>query len=188
MPLPKNAKRVFKGQIFDVYQWRQRMFDGSYKIFERVKRQDTVIIIATVKNKIVILKQKQPGTGWFYCTPSGRMDVPGEKPIEAAKRELLEETGMAAKKNFLWKKYVKPGKVISTIYFYIARGCQKVSEQKLDAGEKIKIELISFDEYLRLADSPRSHVRAYMQESLTDMYKARLDKKYKKYLKRVFFG
>ena len=188
MTLPKSAKRVFKGKIFDVYQWRQKMFDGSYKIFERVKRQDTVIIIATIKNKIVILKQKQPDTGWYYSNPAGRMDIPGEKPLVAAKRELLEETGMVAKKLFLWKKIKKTGKVIHTVYFYIARDCKKVAEQKLDAGEKIKVELISFEDYLKLTDDPRSHVRAYLQESLIDMYKARLYPKYKKYLKKVMFG
>ncbi len=160
------------------------MFDGSYKIFERVKRQDTVIIIATVKNKVVILKQKQPDTGWFYCTPSGRMDIPGEKPGLAAKRELLEETGMVAKKFFLWKKEQPPGKVMSTIYFYVARDCGKVSEQKLDSGEKIKVQLISFEDYLKLSDTHPSSLHF----SLIDMYKARLDPKYNKYLKKVIFG
>ena len=39
--LPKNAKRVFKGKIFDVYQWDQKMFDNSVEIFEKMKRTDT---------------------------------------------------------------------------------------------------------------------------------------------------
>ncbi len=184
MPIPKHAKRVFKGKIFQVYQWPQKMFDGSTQTFERAKRQDTAIIIASVKKQIVALKQKQPGTGWFYCTPSGRLDIPGERPADAAKRELLEETGMVAKKFFLWKKYEKTGKVMSTIYFYIARDCQKVSPQKLDAGEKIKIERFTFDQFLKLSDNPRVN----MGESLIDLYKARLDTKYKKYLKKVIFG
>lgn len=160
------------------------MFDGSYKIFERVQRQDTVIIIATVKNKIVVLNQQQPLTDWYITNPAGRMDIPGEKPLDAAKRELLEETGMTAKKFFLWKKYESRGKVTSTIYFYVARDCKKVAEQKLDSGEKIKVSLISFEDYLKLTDNPK----AYMGESLIDLYKARLDKKYKNYLKKTFFG
>ena len=98
MSTPKNAKRVFNGKIFDVYQWRQKMFDGSYRIFERTRMASSAILIATVGKKIVVLKQKQPDTDWFLTTPSGRLDVPGERPIEAAKRELLEETGMMAKR------------------------------------------------------------------------------------------
>jgi ADP-ribose pyrophosphatase len=184
MSIPKNAKKVFQGNIFSVYQWRQTMFDGSYKIFERAQRQDSVVIIATVKNKIVLLKQMQPGTKWFYCTPSGRMDIPGEKPEVAAKRELLEETGMVAGKFFLWKKITSEGKVTSTIYFYIARDCKVISPQKLDNGEKIKVNYVSFEDYLKLSDDPTNHIG----ESITDMFKARLDKKYKTYLKKIIFG
>ena len=188
MPIPKNAKKVFQGEIFSVYQWKQKMFDGSFKIFERVKRQDTVIVIATVKNKVVILKQRQPGTSWYYSTPAGRMDIPGEKPFAAAKRELLEETGMTSKDFFLWKKHSSTGKLSYTVYFYIARNCTKVAEQKLDAGEKIKVELISFDDYLKLSDDNKAGIRSFMHQSLIDMYKARLDKKYKNYLKKTLFG
>ncbi len=38
MKIPPNAKRVFKGIIFDVYQWQQKMFDGSKETFEMLKR------------------------------------------------------------------------------------------------------------------------------------------------------
>jgi ADP-ribose pyrophosphatase len=184
MPIPKTAKKVFQGEIFSVYQWQQKMFDGTFKTFERVKRQDTVIIIASAKDKIVMLEQMQPGTKWFHCTPSGRMDIPGEKPEAAAKRELLEETGMVAKKLFLWKKVQSKSKVESTIYFFIARDCRIVAKQNLDNGEKIKIKLVSFEQYLKLSENPDSH----MELSLIDMFKARLDKKYKVYLKRTIFG
>ena len=37
MKVPKQAKRVFKGVIFDVYQWEQEMFDGTKEIFEKLK-------------------------------------------------------------------------------------------------------------------------------------------------------
>src|SRR5258708_26560324 len=97
MKIPKVAKQVFKEQIFQVYQWQQKMFDGSFKTFEKIKRQDTVVIIPIVGNKIVILKQKQPNTGWYYSEPSGRMDKANESPKAAALRELLEETVLGPK-------------------------------------------------------------------------------------------
>ena len=31
--VPKNAKKVFTGEIFDIYQWQQEMYDGSLSIF-----------------------------------------------------------------------------------------------------------------------------------------------------------
>ena len=44
-PIPKDARCVFKGVIFEVWQWEQKMFDGSMATFERIKRPDTVVII-----------------------------------------------------------------------------------------------------------------------------------------------
>ncbi|HVY67659.1 MAG TPA: NUDIX hydrolase [Patescibacteria group bacterium] len=184
MPIPKNAKRVFKGEIHDVYQWRQKMFDGSYATFEAIKRPDTVIIIATAGNKLVMQKQRQPGTGWFISNPSGRMDVPGEKPKEAALRELLEETGMRPGRLFLWKKIKRNDKIQQTIHFFVAQDCHKVAAQNLDSGEKIKLFYLSLDDYLKLADNPSAH----LQESVVDMLRARADKNYKQYLQRTFFG
>ncbi len=184
MSIPKHAKRVFKGEIFEIYQWPQKMFDGSIQTFEMAKRQDAVVIIASHKNKIVLLKQKQPGTDWFYCTPSGRMDIPGEKPVEAALRELREETGMVPGKLKLWRKANKFGKVSSTIYIYTAQNCEIVGTQKLDPGEKIKIELVAFEKYLNLSNNPSHHI----QECLNDMFMARLSKQFKAKYKKAIFG
>ena len=36
-PIPENAKRVFKGIIFDVYQWEQELYNGSKAVFEKLK-------------------------------------------------------------------------------------------------------------------------------------------------------
>lgn len=186
MSIPKHAKRIFKGRIFDIYQWKQKMFDGSFEVFEKIRRPDSVIIIATQKGKLVCLRQKQPNTGWFMCTPSGRMDVPGESPKNAALRELLEETGMIPGKLIPWKKEVLKGKIISTIHFFIARDCVKISAQKLDPGEKIQVKLLSFEQYLKLVDTPIS--AHWLGESIIDIYKARLDKKFKAKYKKLIFG
>lgn len=184
MAIPKHAKRVYKGKIFEVYHWRQKMFDGSFETFEAVKRQGTVVIIPTFKNKIVVLKQKEPHTGWHYSTPAGRMDVTGETPKQAALRELLEETGMKPKKIKLWKVIDKGGKIYWKIYVYIARDCRIVSGQKLDVGEKIEVQYYTFEQFLMLFGQPKRHI----EESLWDAFRARFDKKYKKYFKKMVFG
>jgi ADP-ribose pyrophosphatase YjhB (NUDIX family) len=182
--IPKNAKKVFSGVIFEVYQWKQKMFDGKFKIFERIVRQNTVIILASYKNKVVVLKQKQPGTNWFFCTPSGRMDIPGEAPTEAALRELREETGMIPGKLKLWKKSQREGKVVSTIYIFIAQNCKIVGPQKLDNGEKIQIKLFDFEKFLKLSDNPTHHIA----ETLNDLFLARLNPKFKEKFKKAIFG
>ena len=90
---PDSAKKVFEGVLFNVYQWSQKMFDGSTTTFESLERRDTVTIIpVTEDGKIIMTKQEQPCAGTFWSLPGGIMD-PGEEAFAAAKRELMEETG-----------------------------------------------------------------------------------------------
>ncbi len=95
-PLPTNAKRVFKGVLFDIYQWEQAGYDGQIKIFEKAKRADSAMVIpVTSEGKIILCEQEQPGKHQFTGLIGGRLDQ-GEGPLEAAKRELLEEAGYAS--------------------------------------------------------------------------------------------
>lgn len=182
--VPKHAKQVHKGVIFDVYQWKQKMYDGSNRIFEILKRQHSVLVIATIGNKIIIQRQKQPRMDWFYSVPSGRMDKPGESPKNAALRELLEETGMKPKRIRLWKVIKRSGKVIFNVYIFIANDCKKVAEPELDGGEKIKTQLVTFDQFIKFSDNPEF----YEGELMMDMLRARLNPKLMKQLKKSIFG
>src|SRR3989338_8402924 len=91
--LPKNAKRVFKGEIFEVWQWRQKMYDGTTETFEMLKRPDTTQVIAVIEDKILILKQKQPNNASAFLSLAGGRREKNESALNSAKRELLEETG-----------------------------------------------------------------------------------------------
>ena len=84
--VPTKAEKVFHGEIYDVYQWPQKLFDGSTATFEMVSRPDTVKVIAVKNDKIVIVKQRQPTLDWYYDFPSGRHDDTQETELEAAKR------------------------------------------------------------------------------------------------------
>jgi len=151
--IPANAKMVFEGVIFDVWQWEQEMFDGSKQTFEMIKRTNTVRIIAISKGKIVILDQEQPGKPPYKSLPAGRIEK-DEEPIHAAKRELLEETGLESNDWVSWRSDNISAKIDWTIFTYIARDCIKTHGQNLDHGEKITAELFSFDEFINLVDNP----------------------------------
>jgi ADP-ribose pyrophosphatase len=182
--IPKKAKRVFKGVIFEVYQWKQRMFDGSYEIFEKLKRPDTVNMVPVAGNKIMILMQRQPD--WKtdkICVPGGRIDK-GEKPLDAARRELLEETGYVSSNWKSWKELNPSGKIAWTVYTFIARNCTMKQGPQPDAGERIKTKLVTFDEFLELAGEPTF----YEGELKAALLRAKYDKKYKLELKKLFFG
>lgn len=149
--LPPQAKCVFKGVIFDVYQWEQEMFDGSHETFEMLKRPDTVAVITVVGDKILVGEQEQPGIARFVSLPGGRVEM-GEEPLVAAKRELLEETGYASADWEPWFSFEPHQKIEWAVHCYIARAAKKVQEPHLDAGEKITTKLISFDEFIKLSE------------------------------------
>ena len=180
---PKSARRVFKGEIYEVWQWPQKMFDGSVATFEMLRRPDTAVIIPVVGDKILILHQSQPNKPNFLSLAGGRIE-PGEKPLNGAKRELLEETGYVSRDWKSWLKVNPVGKIVWTVYVYIARDCLYWQPQSLDPGEKIAVKLISYDEFLRLADNPGF----YERELIGYMLRARYDKKEYKKFQQLLFG
>jgi ADP-ribose pyrophosphatase len=152
MPIPSKAKRVFKGIIFDVYQWKERMFDGSSATFEAISRSDTVAVIATQNDDLLLVRQRQPGRGWSYSFLGGRKERT-ETPLAAAKRELLEESGMEARSWKLLKVYQPHAKIDWKIHLYAARDCTQVSAPRLDAGEDIRLLKVKFPEFVRIVTS-----------------------------------
>lgn len=156
--IPKKAKKVFKGVIFDIYQWKEKMYDGSYGVFEAAKRKDTISIIAITKNnKFIILEQEQPYKGKYFSLASGRVEK-DEKPIVAAKRELLEETGYVPKKIKLFMTNKSYARVIWNDYAYIAYDCERKAKQNLDNGEKIQVKYLNFSKFYDFVRSRESHV------------------------------
>lgn len=181
--MPPEAKMVFKGVIFEVWQWEQKQFDGSFRTFERLKRPDTIEVLAVVGDKILVQDEQQPDTGEFITVPAGRVD-PGEDHDVAAKRELLEETGHASDDWTLLEQHEPSGKIDWTIHIYAARNCSKQQEPDPGVGEKVRSRLVSLDELLLLCDEPR--FRSVATGSI--LWRARLDPKKKEELRKVLFG
>ena len=151
--IPDSAKRVFAGKIFDVYQWPQELFDGTTETFEMLRRHDTVKIIAIKDNKIVITRQKQPGKDWFYDFPGGRNDHPEENELAAAKREMLEETGMSFRSWRLVEVHQPFVKMDWLVYTFLATDFVSKGQQDLDGGELIEVEEVDFARIKELCDS-----------------------------------
>ena len=182
--IPKEATKVFEGRIYDVYQWPQKLFDGSTETFEMLSRADTVKIIVLVnekelkslqnikneqmfmndsdqeadnlscdRRKIIITHQTQPRKDWFYDYPGGRVDAEDESELEAAKRELREETGLVFKNWKLVEVNQPFSKINWLVYTFVASELAAQTQQELDAGEKIEVLAVSLLELQELAKS-----------------------------------
>lgn len=149
-PLPDHAKKVFEGVLFTVWQWEQKMFDGSVATFEKVSRNSSVGIFPVTKDKKIILTvQEQPGIKQFMSLVGGVVD-PGEEIVACAHRELMEEVGATAKRMDFWYSIQPVTKVEWPIYLFVSRECEIVAPIKLDAGEKILTKLVTWDEFLEI--------------------------------------
>lgn len=147
MAIPPTAKRVFKGILYDVYQWEQERFDGTKDTYEGLRRKPSVQVIAVVGDKLIILDEEQPALGKFTSVPGGVYED-DNAPEEAAERELLEETGYKPGKLVPWFTHDFAVDIDWKAYYYIAKGCKKVQELKLDPGEKISVNLVTFEEFI----------------------------------------
>ncbi len=163
--VPNNAVCVFKGVIYDVYQWQQKMYDGSFTTFEMLKRPDTLKVIAVHGSKIVITEQEQPGLGHFYDLPGGRHDREDEDELDGAKRELVEETGMSFRNwKLIYAKQPAP-KIESFFYIFIATDLIATEVQNLDSGEKIIVHFMTLEEVKSMTGRPETR---YLPEEILD--------------------
>ncbi len=183
-PIPSDAKLVFHGEIFDVYQWQQEGYDGNMRTFEKLKRPDTACIIPiTTEGKILIAHEQQPGRQPFLSLPGGRLE-PNEDALHGAKRELLEETGYASTKWVIFDAVQPNHKVDWAVYTFLAKDCVKQTEQHLDGAERIKLQETSFEEFIDIVltdgfDDPGLQIR---------VLKAKLDPIKMEELRQLFLG
>jgi len=149
-----SSKLSYKGPLFSVYTDKLREPNGTSGIRDVIRHSGSVVIFAIDETNagepIVIMEQQYRHAAGQYLweLPAGRRE-PGETPLAAAKRELIEETGYRAKK---WKKlvryYASPGFLGEWMEIWLAQGISAGVAQP-EADEHINIVRMPLSELLQ---------------------------------------
>ncbi len=136
----------------DKLQFPDGRINEEYYVLEY---PDWVNIIAITQDGRFILERQ-----YRHALGETRFEIPagvvekGESPLEAAKRELQEETGYGEGE---WEEFMvmspNPTSNTNLSYSFLARGVRKISNQNLDATEDLSVHFLSREEVKALLDS-----------------------------------
>jgi 8-oxo-dGTP pyrophosphatase MutT (NUDIX family) len=95
---PLGGRTVYEGRIATLRIERFRFPDGEEVEREIVRHQGAVGVLAHDDEDLFLVRQPREAIDDpdFLEIPAGRLDVEGEVPVDAARRELAEEIGKAA--------------------------------------------------------------------------------------------
>ncbi len=119
-----SSHEVYKCNLFRVTEEEATDPSGFHIKRSIVQHIGSAVMMAVdEKNRILLVRQfRLPAAKSLWELPAGRLDE-GEKPLQAARRELREETGYQARN---WKKlatfWPSPGYVAEKMTIFLATG------------------------------------------------------------------
>jgi ADP-ribose pyrophosphatase len=129
-----STKEVYSCGLFRVTEDQAEGRTG-WKMKRSVVRHhgSAVMMAVDAKNRVMLVRQyRLPAGQYLWELPAGKMDD-GETTLQAAKRELIEETGLRAK---TWKKlttfFPSPGYVEEKMTIYLATDLTQGEAQPME--------------------------------------------------------
>jgi ADP-ribose pyrophosphatase len=142
-----SSRELLKNKLFSVVE-EVATDPSGFEIKRSIIRHPGSAVMMAVDDsgRILLVKQfRLPAEQDLWELPAGRLD-PGESPIQAAKRELREETGYEAKRwTELASFWASPGYVQEKMNVFLA---EQLTEGKQEPMEDERIEIRWFDKDL----------------------------------------
>nr|WP_246584280.1 NUDIX hydrolase [Thermus brevis] len=109
--------------------------EGRYEI---VEHKPAVAIVAVRDGRMLFVRQHRPAVGLAPLEIPAGLIEPGEDPLEAARRELAEETGLAGDLAPLFSYYVSPGFTDEKTHVFLASNLRE-TQATPDEDEEIEV-------------------------------------------------
>ena len=149
-----SSRTVYRGPVFTVSTDHIQEPGGVEVRRDIIHHSGSVVVLAVDDSaatpRVLLERQyRHAAADYLWEIPAGRID-PGEKELEAAKRELLEETGYtAAKWRRILKFYASPGFVAETMSVFLATGL-RAGEAQPEEDEIISKRMVALPAVVRM--------------------------------------
>jgi ADP-ribose pyrophosphatase len=133
-----STRDIYVGRILALRMDEVAMPGGGTAKREVVEHLGAVAVVALDDdgNVVLIHQYRHPFGTRIWELPAGLIDHAGEDPVEAAKRELVEEVGLAAEEwSVLVDTAASPGFTDEVVRVYLATGLSIVDRQMLGDEE-----------------------------------------------------
>ena len=134
-----KKEKLFKGKLFEINAYHMQVEQRKVRR-EIIEHPGAAAMLAfDEKGKVLLVKQHRFPHGYILEIPAGTLEK-GEKPIDCAHREIIEETGYEAKKmTKLVSYFPSVGYNKEEINIIVASGTKKKFDLKLDNDEFITV-------------------------------------------------
>jgi ADP-ribose pyrophosphatase len=145
-----SPRVIFEGKHFRVFHEDVEPEPGYSTTFEYVQRNDGARIIVLDGRRVLLTREyRHELQGYDWRLPGGRLNA-DEPASEAAKRELIEETGVRADRwKFLWST-TPDSTVRYQRHFFLAEGIS-VGDPSRDPGERLTVHWVELPSACELA-------------------------------------
>lgn len=154
---PIATTPIHSGVIVNLRRSDYRRPDGSVVTREVMDHPGAVVMVPVEDGQVLLVRQPREAVEEMTLElPAGKLDHPGEDPLDCARRELAEEVGRAAAS---WRDlggfYTAPAILTEFIHCFLATGLTPVSGVTADEDEAIEVVAWPLDDLAAAIDEVR---------------------------------